>query len=390
MGASRRFLYQMLLSVFLKAATARNAAESEAVNLVESSTYMEKLWYFTPDYFPFPRSKIVMERTPGSCDLFWSKGTSDGSPCKRFAERMTYEPDPHVREVIASTVLGCSRKNCTCIDIGANIGYFTVFMASLGCTVDAIEPQIDLAEALIKTAIVNGWSERVFVHGGLASFQKEKRDQKSTHMFGSAWRMAWDKKINVTWWFPRYVMVKDILLQASPVQLVKVDTDSVDGDILWGIVDMVRSRKALVANIVTEFTGGSVALLEAFQDLGYSIYRLNINDDRRFFNESGHDIISRFQDIRLEPWYEEVYFMRLIRFAFKLKPIANMPQSWKSNILYHRGCRKPCGKLQYFLSLNRLEEPQFEHPLAKRMGRCPFGNCVMKRRFRKGLRVTSR
>ena len=88
------------------------------------------LAYSAPQTFPFPPWRIVLERTPGTCDLY-------GSPriCRDFSNGAHFEPEWHVREAIASLLLECHRRPCHAMDIGMSTGYFTAAMASLGACV---------------------------------------------------------------------------------------------------------------------------------------------------------------------------------------------------------------------------------------------------------------
>lgn len=124
------------------------------------------------------------------------------------------------------------------MDIGSNIGYMSTFMASLGSHVVSIEPQFDLVEAFKKTVIVNGWRHRVRVAPGFATFDDSLTSQ--TRGMGGAWRLNFGGK--VTFWDAPYVDVGSFLKDET-YDFVKVDTDSVDGEILQGIIDMVKKMK---------------------------------------------------------------------------------------------------------------------------------------------------
>jgi FkbM family methyltransferase len=68
-----------------------------------------------------------------------------------------------VTEVLVSRL----RRGMTVIDVGANIGYFTMIMADLvGArgSVHAFEPNLAIAGLLAKSAHVNGFRERVTLH----------------------------------------------------------------------------------------------------------------------------------------------------------------------------------------------------------------------------------
>ena len=115
--------------------------------------------YAIPTRFPFPPAlRLVMERTPKSCDLF-----ADRSFCAAFAADRTFEPEFHVREVIASFLDGCHQRSCVALDIGANLGWFTAMMLALGANVTAVEPQADLAISMRETIELNCWATRARV-----------------------------------------------------------------------------------------------------------------------------------------------------------------------------------------------------------------------------------
>ena len=121
---------------------------SHASSASSSSPYYD-LSYALPAWFPYAYGyRLVMETIPGTCDLLWNGGTS--APCAAFGNSRAYEPDPHVREAIASVLHHCSNVDCISLDLGANIGSLTAYMAATGSRVLAMEPQLDLAQAIEK------------------------------------------------------------------------------------------------------------------------------------------------------------------------------------------------------------------------------------------------
>ena len=99
-----------------------------------------------PKRFPFPPIRLVMEMRPGTCDLY-------GKPefCQLFSQDKHFEPEYHIKEVIASFLDGCHARPCAAVEFGANNGWFTAYMLSLGATVLALEPQADMAQAVSRT-----------------------------------------------------------------------------------------------------------------------------------------------------------------------------------------------------------------------------------------------
>ncbi len=70
--------------------------------------------------------------------------------------------EPNVTLAIAKHVKGGMRV----VDIGANVGYFTILMASCRATVHAYEPNPNLVKLLRKTVNVNGYdhNKRVYIY----------------------------------------------------------------------------------------------------------------------------------------------------------------------------------------------------------------------------------
>lgn len=56
------------------------------------------------------------------------------------------------------------KPGMTCIDLGANMGYYTMFLANHGCKVIAVEPQPKLARLIEASAKLNNFKVRVDVN----------------------------------------------------------------------------------------------------------------------------------------------------------------------------------------------------------------------------------
>ena len=330
------------------------------------------LSYPLPNWFPFPAGhRMVMETVPGTCDLLWDGGTP--APCAAFGARRSYEPDPHVREAIASVLHGCA--HCACIDVGANIGVMTALMASLGSSVVSVEPQLDLAEALKKTVALNGWDNRVRVLAGFATMllPSERRSRRMA-ISGLAFRpCGWPEpgasdcfNPKSTPWDAPFINVREEMRALKHVDLIKVDTDAVDGEMLQGILDEVASGAVNVTSVICEFEKGTAKMLWDFQQLGYHIYRLNVHLGARHFDRTGRDTLHHYKKLDLPTYYEERYFSRFMRYALKVKHLGDVgaftelmaSESEKASGGY---CGGPC--IQWLFTQIDMEEDTFLHPL---------------------------
>ena len=70
---------------------------------------------------------------------------------------------------------------------------------------------------------------------------------------------------------------------------------------LLGFLALLRDGSCTVDSFVFESAWVGADIMYALQtEFEYTIYRLNVHDDRRYFNDTGHDVISHFQDIKVD------------------------------------------------------------------------------------------
>ncbi|CAG9462674.1 unnamed protein product [Pedinophyceae sp. YPF-701] len=61
--------------------------------------------YYFDSFWPFPPFWLAMETEPGTCNKYSYQGPET---CERMAHGLDFEPEWHVREVLASMLLQCS------------------------------------------------------------------------------------------------------------------------------------------------------------------------------------------------------------------------------------------------------------------------------------------
>ncbi|KAJ3185943.1 hypothetical protein HDU85_000857 [Gaertneriomyces sp. JEL0708] len=147
-------------------------------------------------------------------------------------------------------------------------------------------------------------------------------------------------------------------LRGREVTLLKIDTDSVDGEMIDTALRLIEAKETVIQSIVTEFFGGTPDHLRRFHAEGYEIYRLNICDDRRFFDSHGNDIISGFRDIKLEPYLEEYKFQRNMKLLFHIKVKGDM-EVYRKVSTPRPGW--PEGTIQFLITKVNLYEPAYMH-----------------------------
>jgi FkbM family methyltransferase len=301
-----------------------------------------------------------MEAVPKSCNIFWD-GTGTRNPCLEYSEGRSYEPDPHNREAIATVLHHChtnSGTSCLSLDIGANIGMMSVMMALMGSRVIAVEPQLELSQAFAKTIAVNNWKGLVHIEAGFATMGPAGESM----LCDGGYRFGNPNRPHITWNAPK-ISIPDIVsslpakYNTNHFDLVKIDTDSVDGEMLDGLIALIKSKKCSVKSIITEFSGGTTQMLVDFQALGYHIYRLNVHMLQRFFDSRGVDIINHFQPINIPDGYEERYFLSYMKYALKMKP--NLTAKQMEPLITNPVCEGGC--TQFLITQLDLEPTTMEH-----------------------------
>ncbi|KAJ3132676.1 hypothetical protein HDU90_006728 [Geranomyces variabilis] len=315
--------------------------------------------YPLPTYFGLPSIPIVLESESGTCNYFEVKGFPRPNVCDLLSTKQHYEPDPHVREILSSLLWDCHFRKCYAIDVGANVGYFAAWMASLGAEVTAIEPQVVLHQALVRTAAVNCLNVNAL--NGYATSDDTKRGTTMPSRTGG-WRMKGPPSDEDTTPVPLPMIPVYDHMKSRHVTLLKIDTDAVDGEMLDAALRGIESKEVTIESIVCEFTGGTPDHLRRFHVAGYEIYKLNVHDDRRHFDDHGNDVISHFQDIKLEPFLEEFKFLRNIKLLYHLKVKGDM-EVYKIFTTPRKPFEGNGGTTQFLITKLDLTEPTRIHSM---------------------------
>ena len=308
---------------------------------------------------------MVMETIPGKCDLF-------GGPqvCLDYSRGLHHEPEHHVREAILSLMTPCLWRNCSALDIGANVGQFTVMMAALGSRVVAVEGQIVLAKALKQTVEVNCFSD-VTVHNALVALDELEHGKKVNHrgqggrpIMASHPASSWTTlKDNCCTSIPgeiEFFSWKKLLLDhpQAHIDLIKLDIDSFEYELLVQAVEQISLKQLTVTSIISELRGFDrkhLDLFNSFFSLGYNIYVLNVHLDKRWIDSNGMDVYQRFKNINSLynlSGVEEVFSQRLIRYALRILPEVTL-EGIKT---VGKGTR------DILFTKEQLAEPIFEYP----------------------------
>ena len=243
-------------------------------------------------------------------------------------------------EAVGSLLIHCRRRQqsvsrrCRSLDLGANNGFVTLRMLQLGSDVTAVEPQADLSRAMSDSAVLNCWDRQLRVLNARACATSE-RSYSQCIAPSSSWA-----DMNFGWRIGRYfstgkaqlhlekhalhgdrwpeqmglpatvsgVNLTELLLDSAKgisaearrtignaleLDLIKMDADGPEGGWMQEI-ELLLSKQALrVRHMIVEGNHLKPRTLMRMQQVhGYTFYRLDEHDGRRFITREGWDAFS--------------------------------------------------------------------------------------------------
>jgi FkbM family methyltransferase len=222
---------------------------------------------------------VTIARSSPSTRTLVSIANFGGEP--GCAVLMDLEPDRYLdREILRTGLFEADltrylRRALTpdmlCVDVGANIGYFTLLFARRCRRVLAFEPIPDYQAALKRVIEANGLSQVVLFDCGLSN--TAGRRQVAVGQCSATLHWVADER-------PR--RVEDAIfhrlddLVREPVDLLKIDVDGHELRVLEGAVNVLHTHRPIVVFEVSlpHYRHAGVALEEAyrfFEDRDYSV-----------------------------------------------------------------------------------------------------------------------
>jgi FkbM family methyltransferase len=181
--------------------------------------------------------------------------------------------EPWVTIAIAKHV----KPGMDCVDIGANVGYFTLLMAQLAGEkgyVTAYEPQQRIAGLLEASAKINGF-KNVFVSGYALGAKNEWRDLVS---YGSEYGSASISAQRTNDAPGVEVMTLDEqegwsdVTESNDVAFIKIDAEGSEPAIWDGMQRVLREHKPTVTlEFIRDFYDDPGVLLRKIQESGYRL-----------------------------------------------------------------------------------------------------------------------
>eukprot|EP00466_Bigelowiella_natans_P020465 jgi/Bigna1/73423/fgenesh1_pg.24_\ len=198
--------------------------------------------------------------------------------------------DLHVLAAISRTVQAeCAlsmpvEANPLVIDVGANVGFFSLYMASQGCQVLAFEPQESLMDPIKTSTCLNGLNRRMNIkNAALAA----TNDGEETELYYDGWNVGDARLAHSCEKAGGYtrcqqvdsiVQLDDVIPEREQILLMKIDVSGMESSVLRSMERLLASQSVyhIVLNYNPAFIGAqeSVSILEKLHNYGYSIFYL--------------------------------------------------------------------------------------------------------------------
>jgi FkbM family methyltransferase len=183
-----------------------------------------------------------------------------------------------------------------CLDVGANLGYFSVLMAdAVGKSgrVLAIEPYLPLHSYLKRTIESNNFDQLELINKAVSSISGEKLDffTSELSMNSSIHQRVMDREI-LSVSTVETITLDDIAQRVGQIDFIKIDIEGAEEDAWYGMQSLIQDDPQV--KIFLEFDVAryldSPKLLQDFQTKGFTIR--NINEAGEYNNITTETILS--------------------------------------------------------------------------------------------------
>ena len=236
---------------------------------------------------------------------------------------INYEP------ITVSTALALSEANEDIfIDIGANIGVYSLSVSALRKFCYAFEPFPVAAEVLQST--VDKYNLPILVHEqavssevGISTLYISDRSDMSNSLNSSYRKHKGEIEVKVT--------SIDSICETIKPGLIKIDAETAEKDILIGARNtIVRDRPYIIFEVLREELEHFA--LEYFKDLNYSVYRLGENEFKNKLINIGSDDQEDLRNWLVSPEpLEDNFYKRVNKWLQQLGKISKIQVNLTSN-----------------------------------------------------------
>ena len=269
-----------------------------------------------------PSFKMVLSDLYGRCAFV--NVTTGREHCSFLEAGHEHTVHSHVFNALLSSLVFVEPQSTMVVDLGSNVGVFSLSAAALGFRVTSIEAQIALNRFARASAAVNGFSRKMLILDGLVIGTNEM--SAGSHLPHYLYIPGDGEAVNET--SATKVPIGDVVQQ--DVQFLKIDLDGPEGPLMFGLLPILKKHK--VYNIAIEinsdvwhrFSGNvneEIRLLVSLFGLGYCAHYVPVADQKQRHRPVMEEL-KPSDGLRLPGYYQvpEDRFMRVLAFnSFETK-----------------------------------------------------------------------
>lgn len=248
-----------------------------AVIGTEISQKIDALYTFIPTVAN--RSKTVVPGLPGGVTVVQTQDFLMGIPSEEWRLAMHLSLNGHFEPGSEAVFASLIKPDMTVVDIGANLGIYTLIAARAGCDVYAFEPTPSIFRLLDENIHMNGMRES----GRIRLFNKAVMDTAGTVSFsicegvsGQNNNVFADGEVQKVISVPA-ISLDDALADVERIDVIKIDVEGAEPYVFQGMRSILERNPTL--KILMEFApshlrkGGTdpAAFSQSILDMGFRV-----------------------------------------------------------------------------------------------------------------------
>lgn len=198
------------------------------------------------------------------------------------------------------------KSDLTFLDIGANIGWYSLLMAATGFKVIAIEPMTKNFDALRSSICVNGLQNSITIHKtGLSETKRECKIVSDVGNTGDGIIVcddAWEKATYETREIVHINRLDDLIPENEPIVFAKIDVEGYEDHVLGGANKVLlhsgisKIMSELSPRMMGDAQSDPVHYLKMWSDAGYTIRKDRFGSGSVIQPSTFKDVIAAWND----------------------------------------------------------------------------------------------
>lgn len=172
--------------------------------------------------------------------------------------------DVHVLKALEHIAKDACVKGGEALDVGTNLGFFSMALLAMGCNVRGFEIQPRMVELAILSACINGYADRFQLKLGAVSDVHDAYLLRNNATSGNLGGIGIVKEGGISATGFRLDMMGDL---NSTISVMKLDVEGYEDKALYGMAGLFRRK--LIKSIIMEFSPNVMGVEAAEKMLQY-------------------------------------------------------------------------------------------------------------------------